>query len=397
MSTRPRAEVSATAEPEMPAKKVAESTLLRASPPRKRPRIALAKSSRRCVMPPSPIRLPARRKQGIASRLKESRPLKICWEKMFRLVDGIEMAMVATPPTRIEKPIGTPMSISPKTEMRSTGIRVMRTSGAFGRWLAKRGVLATRLYFGMARRCAGTIGRITRIETSQYEKERDQGAADGDREDRPVHRDLESWRGAAGADEREAVAVPHQEAGGAQHDGIPQPQKHLPEGFRQGIDQHIHGNMTLPANQRAGAEHGDVDHQEARQLLGPAWRVVEYVATEDLVDQAPDQNHQHDREQRVQGALDGIRRAAQPQSPLRLDSLLDVLGHHSTLWNLSTHSVSSGNSAAIGATRSRKPSSSGDTMVTPASSKVRIYSISSSSICSDPHCIAACPSSIRIS
>src|SRR5690606_27711757 len=118
-------------------------------------------------------------------------------------------------------------------------------------------------------------------------------------------------------------------------------------------------------------EHGDVDHQEARQLLGPAWRVVEYVATEDLVDQAPDQNHQHDREQRVQGALDGIRSAAQPQSPLRLGNLLDVLGHHSTLWNLSTPSVSSGNSAAIGATRSRKPSSSGDTMVTPASSKVR--------------------------
>ncbi|MFO1297833.1 MAG: hypothetical protein U1F25_16120 [Rubrivivax sp.] len=57
---------------------VAEATLESASPPRKRPTSALAKSSRRPVMPPLFIRSPASRKNGIASSNRLSTPPTTC-------------------------------------------------------------------------------------------------------------------------------------------------------------------------------------------------------------------------------------------------------------------------------------------------------------------------------
>src|SRR6202140_1318137 len=67
--TEPIAEVSATAEPEMPLRKVVASTLTTDSPPRTlvKPTITSAKATRRRAMPPSAMMAPASTKNGIVS------------------------------------------------------------------------------------------------------------------------------------------------------------------------------------------------------------------------------------------------------------------------------------------------------------------------------------------
>ena len=74
ISTLPSAEVSAMAEPEIPDIKVAEATLVMAKPPRKRPKTALQKPSKRSVMPPCDMSSPASKNKGIASNKKLSSP-----------------------------------------------------------------------------------------------------------------------------------------------------------------------------------------------------------------------------------------------------------------------------------------------------------------------------------
>ena len=60
---------SAIAEPDMPAKMIDWTTLTCASPPRKRPTIALQNVRRRCVIGPEFISSAARMKSGTASRM----------------------------------------------------------------------------------------------------------------------------------------------------------------------------------------------------------------------------------------------------------------------------------------------------------------------------------------
>ncbi len=67
MSTEPIDAVSATAEPEMPAKKVEARMLTSESPPRTKPTSTLANATRRRAMPPSAMIAPARTKKGMAS------------------------------------------------------------------------------------------------------------------------------------------------------------------------------------------------------------------------------------------------------------------------------------------------------------------------------------------
>jgi hypothetical protein len=67
--TDPIAEVSATAEPEMPLRNVVARTLTADNPPRTRtsPTRTLAKATRRRAMPPSAMIAPASTKNGIVS------------------------------------------------------------------------------------------------------------------------------------------------------------------------------------------------------------------------------------------------------------------------------------------------------------------------------------------
>ncbi len=71
ISITPRPAASATADPDMPAKIMLPITLTCARPPRIRPTRRLATANIRSVVPPTFIRLPARMKNGIASRGKE--------------------------------------------------------------------------------------------------------------------------------------------------------------------------------------------------------------------------------------------------------------------------------------------------------------------------------------
>jgi hypothetical protein len=65
----PSADASAIALPEMPANAMLEITVTEESPPRRWPIQARAKSMMRLMMPPTLIRLPARMKRGIVSRM----------------------------------------------------------------------------------------------------------------------------------------------------------------------------------------------------------------------------------------------------------------------------------------------------------------------------------------
>src|SRR5205823_10744737 len=66
MRIEPRADTSATAEPEISAKNIDAPMVTIASPPRMNPRIALAKAIRRCEIPEAFMIAPARMKSGIA-------------------------------------------------------------------------------------------------------------------------------------------------------------------------------------------------------------------------------------------------------------------------------------------------------------------------------------------
>jgi hypothetical protein len=77
--TEPIAEVSATAEPEMPERKVVAITLTADSPPRRRdtPTITLASATSRRAMPPSAMMAPASTKNGMVSMANLLTPLEM--------------------------------------------------------------------------------------------------------------------------------------------------------------------------------------------------------------------------------------------------------------------------------------------------------------------------------
>ena len=70
----PMAAQSATADPEIPPKKILVTMLVMASPPGNLPTTALANDSTRWVMPLAVIKFPAKRKKGMASSEKDSIP-----------------------------------------------------------------------------------------------------------------------------------------------------------------------------------------------------------------------------------------------------------------------------------------------------------------------------------
>ena len=74
ISTVPSPAASACATPDMPAKISEAKMLTCASPPRRWPTTASAKSKIRCEIPPALSRLPASTKSGIASSGKLSMP-----------------------------------------------------------------------------------------------------------------------------------------------------------------------------------------------------------------------------------------------------------------------------------------------------------------------------------
>jgi hypothetical protein len=75
MRIEPSAETSATAEPEISAKKSEVPMETIARPPRMNPRSALARAIRRCEMPDAFMMAPARMKSGIAMSGKLVAPL----------------------------------------------------------------------------------------------------------------------------------------------------------------------------------------------------------------------------------------------------------------------------------------------------------------------------------
>ena len=77
ISTDPIDAVSATADPEIPPKKVDARMFTTDRPPRTKPTRTLAKATRRRDMPPSAISAPARTKNGIASSENLFTPLAI--------------------------------------------------------------------------------------------------------------------------------------------------------------------------------------------------------------------------------------------------------------------------------------------------------------------------------
>ena len=70
----PTAAASAAADPDMPAKNMADTMVTAASPPGSQPTRALAKSMIRRLMPPVSMMMPANMKSGTAMRWKESTP-----------------------------------------------------------------------------------------------------------------------------------------------------------------------------------------------------------------------------------------------------------------------------------------------------------------------------------
>ncbi len=75
--TLPMEAVSATEEPDTPAKNVEATTFTTASPPLMKPTSTVARLTRRVAMPPSAMMAPASTKKGMASSEKSSVPSEI--------------------------------------------------------------------------------------------------------------------------------------------------------------------------------------------------------------------------------------------------------------------------------------------------------------------------------
>ena len=124
--TRPSALVSATADPEMPDMNVADATLLIASPPRNRPRIAFVNASRRSVIPPAVIRSPASRKKGMARSSRLSTPEITCCGTIIRLIPPTHMIAMTAAAIRLNA-TGTASSI--RTATATSRISASATGG----------------------------------------------------------------------------------------------------------------------------------------------------------------------------------------------------------------------------------------------------------------------------
>jgi hypothetical protein len=74
MRIEPRADASAVALPEMPAKNMLDSTVTDDMPPRRWPTMARANTMIRSVMPPTFISVPASRNSGMVRRTNWSTP-----------------------------------------------------------------------------------------------------------------------------------------------------------------------------------------------------------------------------------------------------------------------------------------------------------------------------------
>ncbi len=100
----PNEDTSATAEPEIPPKKVLSNTFTIARPPRTRPTIKFAKSTILRAIPPCPIISPAIIKNGIANKLNTLTPFTI--NKKTDIKGTFKYKAVTTDEIAREKVIG---------------------------------------------------------------------------------------------------------------------------------------------------------------------------------------------------------------------------------------------------------------------------------------------------
>ena len=117
------AAVSATAEPEMPAKNIEATTATWARPPAIQPTRQLEKRTRRADMPPVSIRAPARMKNGIAMIGNESMPAKMRWTASSGTRNPV-IHSTARAPRQSAKAIGMPISIVAKKIPKSSAVAV---------------------------------------------------------------------------------------------------------------------------------------------------------------------------------------------------------------------------------------------------------------------------------
>ena len=118
------ADASAAEEPEMPAKIMLESTQTMARPPRRCPTRHAANRTRRREMPPCSMTVPARMKNGTASRVKLSIWPTILWGIRIRGIgEAMKMASMLDAPSA--KTTGMPVS-SRTTKLSTATVNIGR-------------------------------------------------------------------------------------------------------------------------------------------------------------------------------------------------------------------------------------------------------------------------------
>src|SRR5690554_3711556 len=113
VSTEPKAEVSETALPVMPANRTLARMLTWASPPRTWPTILSTKSIKTLVIPVLFINSPSRIKQGIERYGKLSNPLNMVWGILFKKKPFPSISKNKRLERPIEKEMGIPIKIKP--------------------------------------------------------------------------------------------------------------------------------------------------------------------------------------------------------------------------------------------------------------------------------------------
>ena len=126
------AEAAAIPEPDSEPNIALPAMLVSASEPGTRPSTSMARLTRRCARPPLPIRLPARMKNGTASRLKLSMPVVSFWAAMnIANLGDRNMVMVTAAEVMMLKETGVPMiSRKAKTMTRTMAAEISIYSSA---------------------------------------------------------------------------------------------------------------------------------------------------------------------------------------------------------------------------------------------------------------------------
>jgi hypothetical protein len=150
--------------------------------------------------------------------------------------------------------------------------------------------------------------------------EQDQPGRDGEQHADPVeqaHREARGGRGHAEVDDGLLPAAHQEQPGGVEHQQDAHDQAGLLAGRGQPLDQGVDAEVAVLAHGDDGAQEGEPDEQEARDLLRERDARVEGVAQDDVAEDEDDHQRQAQRDRDLEQVEVGVHDPCHSRPPCR--------------------------------------------------------------------------------